>query len=1111
MPKHRADLLACAAAARAMLDGAVEETFYPRNPLDVLAQQIVATCVTGSIAVDALYEMVRRAAPFADLPRGAFEGVLDMLAGRYPSDAFAELRPRVTWDRARGVLHARQGAQKLALLNGGTIPDRGNFGVFLPGESGSKVSRRVGELDEEMVFEMREGDVFLLGASSWRAEEITRDQVIVSPAAGVPGRMPFWHGDRPGRPRAFGARIGNLTRAIADEKPEKAKALLLKGHALDANAADNLIAYVHEQASVTGEVPSDKTIVVERFTDELGDWRVCVMSPFGARVHAPWATAITARLRARHAGDIETVWSDDGMVFRVPEADTAPEWDSFFPPSSDIERIATEELGQTSLFAGRFRECAGRALLLPRRQPTKRTPLWAQRKRAQDLLHVASQHPEFPIVLETYRECLRDVFDMPGLVDLLRQVEQRTVRVVTAETRRPSPFAAQLLFSFVGNFIYDGDAPSAERRAQALSIDHAQLRELLGEAELRRLLDPDAIEEHTASLQRLTHKARHADGLHDVLLWLGDLTLEEAEARAESASAWLEDLVRARRVVEVRIAGEKRFLAVEDVGRVRDALGVPPPRGVPEAYLAPVADPVGDLVARYARTHGPFTDADVARRLGLAPAVVRDALARLVRAGRVVTGAFLPGGTSSEHCDAEVLRVLRRKSLAKLRREVEPVDAAAYARFLLDWAHVGKKLRGADALLLAIGQLEGCPIPASVLEDEVLAARVEGFRPSDLDLLCARGDVVWAGVEPLGPGDGRLALFLADHEPLLGPPPREVEGEHAVAIRKVLERRGAVFFDELAREVGGFPAATLEVLWDMVWAGEVTNDTLAPLRSWMQGRTGEKKRGRPGPRPATGSAPGLRPATGWRRSAPGSEGRWSLRRVRREGHGPSDTERRAALARALLERYGVVTREAAHAEGIAGGFTAVYEVLKAMEEAGRVRRGYFVAERGATQFALPGADDRLRAAREVGEPARPQLVILAATDPANPYGASLAWPERGAQGPRPQRAAGAKVILRDGALLAWLGRREEALLTFLPTEEPQAAACASDLVAKVAELVTSSASRRAVLIATIDGVPASSHPVAPLFQRAGFVKKTGSALLLRRYADTQLRLVARDA
>ncbi|HEX3771229.1 MAG TPA: DEAD/DEAH box helicase, partial [Polyangiaceae bacterium] len=1036
LPKHRADLLAATAAAAGMRAGEVEETAYPRNPLDVLAQQIVATVAREPSTADALFDLARRAAPFAELPRSSFEGVLDMLSGRYPSSDFRDLRARVTWDRTRGRVSAREGAQRLAITNGGTIPDRGLYGVFLRDADGAKSgkgSRRVGELDEEMVFELKEGEVFLLGASSWRADEITRDRVIVTPAAGEPGKMPFWHGDRPGRPRAFGEAIGALTRRLARASDDEATRALVEELRLDASASKNLIAYVREQQSVTGEVPSDRAIVVERFRDELGDWRVCLLTPFGARVHAPWATVVLARLNERYAGDVEAVWTDDGIAFRIPASDEPPDPATFFPPSAEVESLVVQTLGHTSLFAARFREAAARALLLPRRSPGKRTPLWAQRKRAYDLLAVASQYPSFPIVLETYRECLRDVFDLPSLALVLQRVESRRIRVTPCDSRTPSPFASSLLFSFVANFIYDGDAPLAERRAQALTIDHAQLRELLGEAELRQLLDPEAIEAHVRALQRLERPAKHADGAHDLLLSLGDLSMPAIEARAqprldlgESAAGWMAALENDRRVARVTIAGERRFIAGEDVGRYRDALGVVPPRGMPDAFLEPVKDAWGDLVSRWARTHGPFTAGELADRFGVGADTIGLVVDRLVAAGKLVEGAFLRQGQGRELCDADVLGAIRRKSLAKLRREIEPVDAAAYGRFVQEWQAVSNRRRGRDALMETVAQLQGCPLPASVLDARILGARVEGFRPWDLDALCASGRVTWAGVEPLGPSDGRVALYLAEDEALLSPPPKKAEGDLAAKIRELLERRGAIFFPEIAAVAGGFPAEALDALWSMVWAGEVTNDTLEPLRSMAEAASGKSQNRRAGH--AGHRAP--------RRSAlPGSEGRWSLRAARL-GPPPSETERRAALTRTLLERYGVLTREAVHAEGIEGGFSAVYDVLKALEDGGRVRRGYFLAGRGATQFALPGADDRLRAMRAPSE--NPRATVLAATDPANPYGATLPWPARPeseGEGRRPQRAAGALVVLFDGALAGWVGRGGDSLLTFLPADE----------------------------------------------------------------------------
>ncbi len=1137
VPKHKHDLLACAAAATGIESGDVEETYYARNPLDVLAQQIVGIAAVGipgaepkkkrrkkktheddveiETDVEAVWDLVRRAAPFAELPRTSFEGVLDMLAGRYPSDEFADLRPRITWDRTRGVLLPRAGAKRLAIQNAGTIPDRGLYGVFLHDGSSriekdgdfpvrkEKPSRRVGELDEEMVFELREGDVFLLGASSWRAEEITRDRVLVTPAPGVPGKMPFWHGDRLGRTLAFGTRIGKLTRTIAGLTAPAATKVLREEHHLDARSADDLVAYVKEESALVGSVPSDKTIVVERVPDELGDLRICVMTPFGSRVHAPWAMAVLRRLKETRAGEIDAVTTDDGMVFRVPGGEAPPPLERFFPSPDDIEDVVTRELGGSSMFAARFREAAARALLLPRRAVGKRTPLWAQRKRASDLLAVAQQYPSFPIVLETYRECLRDAFDLPALVDVLRAVESRKIRVTTVDVTTPSPMAASLLFSFVGNFIYDEDAPAAERRAQALTIDHAQLRELLGETELRKLLDADALLEHGRQLQRLDRPLRHADALHDLSLWVGDLGIDEIERRTEHDApfrAWVADLVRDRRLVRVRIAGEERFVAVEDIARYRDALGVVVEPGVPEAFLAATREALTSLVARYARTHGPFTAATIASRWGLGESSIETALEKLVASGKIVTGAFLPrpgraqgGPAPLEYCDAEVLRALKRKTLARLRKAIEPVGPEAFARFLYEWQNVipsddvsrAARLTTSpiDALLRAIAQLEGCPIPASVLESEVLPARVPGYQPYLLDQLLAAGEVVWAGVEPIGSNDGRVALYLADREPLLarGEPSAEERPSGGLhdKLRELFERRGALFFAEITRTLGTYPADVLAALWDLVWAGEITNDTLEPLRSL---RTTEERRTR---------ASIARPA---RRGPRGSEGRWSLRRSRWE-RTPSSTERATAIARAMLERYGIVLRESAQAEGLVGGFANVYDVYRAMEDQGRVRRGYFVAERGATQFALPGAEERLRtsaknASMEV-EDETPKIIVLAATDPANPWGSLLPWPKNGAGA---QRAPGARVIMQDGKLLAWIGRGGSALVTFLPKEEPEASQAAAALAKAL--VVLSRRRTRTMMLTTIDGSPAAESEAASALTRAGFIARRGELVYI---------------
>ncbi|MBX3228061.1 MAG: DEAD/DEAH box helicase [Labilithrix sp.] len=1110
VPKHKHDLLACAAAATGIEDGDVETTYFARNPLDVLAQQIVAIAAIGLAGrsgakrsarkkkredehvvtdVEALWDLVRGAAPFADLPRSSFDGVLDMLAGRYPSDEFADLRPRITWDRTAGTIAPRAGAQRLAILNGGTIPDRGLYGVFLKddasadgevakGSSKGKTSRRVGELDEEMVFELREGEVFLLGASSWRAEEITRDRVLVTPAAGIPGKMPFWHGDRAGRTVAFGARIGKLTRRIAEARGG-AIDLLRTEHHLDGRAANDLVAYVAEEVKTAGAVPSDKTIVVERVPDELGDLRICVLTPFGARVHAPWAMAALARLREERAGDIEAVWSDDGMVFRVPGGESAPPTELLLPSSEEIEDIVTRELAGSSLFAARFRESAARALLLPRQSIGKRTPLWAQRKRSADLLAVASQYPAFPIVLETYREVLRDAFDLPGLVELLRAVEARKIRVVTVDAPAPSPFASSLLFAFVGNFIYDEDAPAAERRAQALTIDHAQLRELLGEVELRKLLDPEVVLEHERMLQRLEWPLKHADAVHDVLLWLGDLSEEELAARSAERE-WIDDLVRAKRVVRVRLAGEARVVAVEDVARYRDALGIVPERGLPAVFLEPTEGALASLAGRWARTHGPFTAEALAARWGIGEAAIVTALEALVTRGKLTTGAFLPlpagarADAPPEYVDVEVLRALKQKTLARLRKAIEPVAPEAFARFLVAWqgAEGGSRGDPSSVLLKVITQLEGCPIPFSVLEREVLPARVPGFRPHHLDQLFATGEVVWAGVSPIGSTDGRIALYLTEREALLAAPriDEPPSGPLHVALRDLFARRGAVFFAEIARTIGGYPRDVLDALWDLVWSGEVTNDALEPLRSLARSG-GDDVSGRQRRHRFLRSRGGL----------PGSEGRWSLRSSR-WAETPSPTERAAAISRALLERYGVVLREAAAAEGLPGGFSYVYDVYRAMEEQGRLHRGYFVAGRGATQFALPGAEERLRSARRA-EDDEPRPVVLAATDPANPYGGLLPWPA--ARGRTAQRAPGARVVLQEGRLLAWIAKSGRHVATFFAEDEPARSQDAHRLARVLAEQV------RVIVLDTIDGEPARDSPFAPLFAEHGFARRQG--------------------
>jgi ATP-dependent Lhr-like helicase len=1015
-PKHRGDLLASAVVTQQMKAGRIEALTIPRNPLDVLAQQVVAMVAMDDWDVDRLEKVVRRAASFADLPRSALSSVLDMLSGRYPSDEFAELRPRLTWDRISGRLTARPGAQRLAVTSGGTIPDRGLYGVFLAGgPSNRRESARVGELDEEMVYESRVGEVFMLGASSWRIEEITRDRVLVSPAPGEPGKMPFWRGDQLGRQAEFGAALGTFTRRIASMPPARATAELGRA-GLDALAADNLLRYLADQREATGALPDDRTIVVERFRDTLGDWRVCVHSPFGARVHAPWAQAIEARIRERAGIQTSTMYTDDGIIVRLPESeDPPPATDVVFEPD-DVDRLVTGNLPGSALFASRFRECAARALLIPRRRPDRRTPLWEQRLRSADLYQVASKHGSFPVILEAARECLQDVFDLPALRELMAAISRREVRVVEAETALPSPFALSLQFAYVADYLYETDACLlAERRAQALSLDRRLLAELLGTPELRELVDEEALRALEAELQHLTpaRAIRDADDLHDALRSLGELTGAEIEARAAEPAAvrgMIEELEGARRIFPVEVAGEPRFAAAEDAPRLRDALGVALPEGIPPALLEPVADALGDLVARYARTHGPFTSPAAAGRLGLAPAAVEEVLRRLEREGRVATGEFRPGGAGSEWVEAEVLRSLRRRSIAAFRREAEPAAPDAFARFLPAWHDVGSpRPAGPDALLRAVDQLGGAFVPASQLERQILPARLVGYTPALLDQLTASGETLWAGGGTIATDDGWVALCPAADAPLVLPHPAPLDALSPLArgVHDALGERGALFFRQIVDALGrANDREALQALWELVWAGHATNDTLAPLRALVAGR-GLPLRVRPR---------GRGPAMPTRAGPPAAAGRWSLLPERGSDH----TRRLAATAGRLLDRHGIVVRGSVESERAGSAFGDVYKVLKAMEESGRCRRGYFVEGLGGAQFALPGAVERLRAI-----PDEAGAVVLAATDPANPYGAALAWPEAPH---RTGRKAGASVVLVDGRLAIYLEKGGRSLV-----------------------------------------------------------------------------------
>jgi len=1022
-PKFRADLLECTVVARRMREAQIETTVVPRNPLDVLAQQIVAMTAAPAVGEDGkadgttewrvpeLFDLVRRAYPYVDLPRALLDQVLDMLDGRYPSEEFSELRPRIVWDRVEDTVRARKGSFQLAITNAGTIPDRGLYGVHLPD------GRRVGELDEEMVYEARPGQTFLLGASTWRIEEITRDRVIVTPAPGAPGAIPFWRGDGVGRPAELGRAIGEFSRWAVDQEPAT---LIAEGYDLDERAAANLVAYLREQQEATRVVPSDRTIVVERFRDEIGDWRLCVLSPFGGRVHSAWALALSARIRDEFGLESDAIWSDDGIIVHLPDADEPPSADLVLVEPDAVEDLIVGELSASALYGARFRENAARALLLPRAYPGKRTPLWQQRLKAQSLLEVAKRYGQFPIVLETYRECLRDVLDLPGLEELLRGLHTRELSLVEVETQRASPFASSLLFDYVATYMYEGDTPNAERRAAALSLDRDLLRELLGQEELRDLIDPDALAEVEDDFQRLSERtqAANSDALHDVLRAVGDLTVEEAQERclgAVSAKRMLIDLQRERRAITMRIGGEERWIAAEDAGLYRDAFGAVPPGGLPDAFLEAVEAPFERLVRRYAHTHGPFTTRELRDRYTVDPTPV---LEGLERAGDLVRGELRPGGTEREWCDTDVLRRLRRASLASLRKEVEPAEQRALARFLPAWQGVDASPSsgaGVDRLREMLVPLQGLALAPEVWERDVLPRRTGAYSPTWLDQLCAGGELVWVGAGSLGRNTGKVALYFREDARWLGPPnfkgDRPAETAHE-AIRERLSTGAAFWADLLADVEAVDPAELQEALWDLVWAGEVANDAFAPLRAPRLSLANERR------------AAGRRFARRRRPGAPRVQGRWSLTANLFQdppAHGP----RMRARAELLLERYGIVTRETVLAEGIPGGFSSLYGELANLETLGTARRGYFVEGLGGAQFALPAAIERLRGLRS-DEPAGPQL--LAATDPANPYGATLPWPKRD-DNRRPSRVPGAHVVTLDAEPVLYVERGAKGLIT----------------------------------------------------------------------------------
>ncbi|PAT15427.1 ATP-dependent helicase [Corynebacterium sp. NML 120412] len=1020
-PKHRSDLVQTAVTVPRMRAGAIEELHTPRSPLDVLAQQTVAAVAFEDLDVDEWFDTVRRAWPYRDLAREVFDSVIDLVTGVYPSTDFAELRPRAILEGT--MLKARPGAQRVAVTNAGTIPDRGMFGVFLLGAD-DKAPRRVGELDEEMVYESRVGDVFTLGASSWRIENITRDQVQVTPAPGHTGRLPFWNGDGLGRPYELGKALGEFRRqARSGEGIDPA---------LDEFARTNLVAYLQEQEEATGVLPDEQTLVLERFTDELGDWRVVLHTPFGKGVNAAWALATGWRVAQETGMDAQAVAGDDGIVLRLPQGEKEPDGSLFQFDADEIADIVTEQVGNSALFAARFRECAARALLLPRRNPGKRAPLWQQRQRAEQLLDVARNYPSFPIILETVRECLQDVYDLPALQEVVRELSTRRIRIAEVTTDQPSPFASSLLFNYTGAFMYEGDTPLAEKRAAALSLDPSLLAKLLGTVELRELLDADVIAETDAKLRRLG-RAKTSEQFADTLRMVGPVAVDALADYTDVPLTTLEESLHGR-VMRVRIGGREHIAQTLDAPLLRDGLGIPVPPGV-AAQVATIPDALQQLVGRWVRTRGPFTLRDLADAFGLAVGAAHEPLTRLVDQDKVIPGRYRQGVDEEEYVAAEVLRIIRSRSLAVARAQTQPVTQSAYGRFLPAWhnvapAGVRPALRGADGVFTVLEQLAGVRLPASAWESHILPSRVGDYSPVMLDELTAGGEILIVGAGKAGARDPWIMLLPADYAEQLMP--QVDEPQLSLTQTQVMERirggGGYLFADLLGPVTERTTTAEelREAMWDLVEAGCVSPDSFAPIRARLAGGKG-KSAHRTRRRPQRSRIRSGR-TTFANTTPPDMVGRWAA-----TPRADTDATRRSvALGESLLDRYGVVTRGSVVAEDILGGFALAYKTLSGFESSGKAMRGYLIEGLGAAQFSTPATIDRLRGHADsddiIGWPSgtrEPHVHVLAATDPANPYGAALPWPVQG-----PTRAAGAIVVLIDGLLAAHITRGGKTMTTF---------------------------------------------------------------------------------
>ncbi len=1113
---HREDLIEAAATARAMLHGEVEPTHTPQNCLDVLAQQIVAMTGVEDWPVDDLYRLVRQAYPYHNLSCAAFSAVLDMLSGKYPSEAFREFRPRISWDRVNNVLHALPGSKLMAVCNGGAIPDRGVFSATL-----ADGKTKIGELDEEFVYETRAGDVFALGSHTWRVTEITADKVVVRDAPGAVPRMPFWRGDAMWRDYELGVEIGRFRREVAERIHDPDLGQWLKQEcALDDNSIQNIISYVQSQVESVGTISSDKTIVVEIFADAVGEPRMVVQSPFGGKVNGPWGVALGSALREQTSIDVEVQSNDDGIMIRFPGSETLPATDV-------VKRLGPEEARQrllrdlvdSAVFGAQFRMNAARSLLLPRSRIGKRTPFWLQRMKAKDLLAAARRFEDFPIIAETYRDVLRDVMDMEHLLQVLAAIQRGEIQVVEVETAAPSPVAAGLLSAFIAIYMYEHDTPRAERELQTLSLNRELLDDLLDEPALSRLLRPEAISQEWERLQRTAPqtRARTVEELAQVLDTLGDLRESEVCSRCDGDwQAWLRQLLDQGRIVRAALPAERgeelRWLPVDGYPEYRDAFAL---KDIALRAEVAALHYAGDdarlaILRRMLRNSGPLTRADISQRYSFDDAWLAAALDQLVAAREAARGRYAPDVSEPQWCARRNLESIHRRTLSILRHEVQPVSLYVYADFLSRWqyAHPSTRLSGAPGLTRVLQQMRGLPRPGATWERDLLPVRLAGYDAGDMEALCQSGELVWVGSGGKEPRRSRVrfffrgegAGFLAEQ-----PPAEAIEAlsEPAHKVYDFLKAEGACFFADLGRGLRTTPPSAIgEALTELVMAGLVTNDTLQGMREVIQFGSAPAQPARI----ASSLEEDLRQKLGERRSTslysrhdarrhaservarpPRWVGRWAL--VYRSsilGNPLNEDDRAMYQARQLLARHGIVSYASMEREDDTLDWAAISAVCQRLEMRGEVRRGYFIEGLPGIQYALPDAVESLRAAKDSEDDS---IVLLNATDPANLFGGETSVGPMTAAGPlRFSHVPSTYVALWRGQPILVAENSAASLTTTTAAQNAPLQAAVEALVAHLTSPGGLCGSPRRISVSEWNGEPVLRSPGQQLLEAAGFYR-----------------------